>query len=57
MLFWKKLCSKVVLSLKNKVERRYNLGEQMKEQRESPVSLFNTVLCGAGEMLDLCRGE
>lgn len=30
MLFWKKPRSKVVLSLKNKVERRYNLGEQMK---------------------------
>lgn len=30
MLFWKKPHSEVVLSLKNKVERRYNLGEQMK---------------------------
>lgn len=30
MLFWKKPRSKVVLSLKNKEERRYNLGEQMK---------------------------
>lgn len=45
MLFWKKPHSEVVLSLKNNVERRYNLGEQMKGGGESPVSLANIVHC------------
>ena len=38
MLFWKKSCSTVVLSLKNKVERRYNLGEQMKGESSWTLS-------------------
>lgn len=45
MLFWKKPHSEVVLSLKNNVERRYNLGEQTKGGGESPVSLANIVHC------------
>lgn len=52
MLFWKKPHSKVVLSLKNKVKRRYNLGEQMKGGEKSPVSLANIVRCwGAAGVL------
>lgn len=38
MLFGKKSCSTVVLSLKNKVERRYNLGEQMKGESSLTLS-------------------
>lgn len=45
MSCWKKPHSKVVSPLKNKVERRYNLGDQMRGGRESPGSLPNTVHC------------
>lgn len=37
----------VVLSLKNKVERRYNLGEQMKG--ESSLRVYSTVSAAGGE--------